>query len=253
MRVLLTNDDGINAPASRRSSASPTSSPTKSGWWRPRPTSPANPIRDAERSAAAALARRPPLRRPRHTDRLRHHGIRHLMPGAAGPRPLRRQPRAERRRRHRLFGHGRRRDGGDAARHPLVRAVAIVLGRDASRSEVRDGGGPCAGPADAAARSVAAAGHRAQHQFPRSPARERRGESRSPLRASATRPSSTSTSAATARLALLLDRDAAGNASRRRAARSARDGEGRISVTPLRLDMTARDLADRLAGHLDLA
>lgn len=29
--------------------------------------------------------------------------------------------------------------------------------------------------------------------------------------------------------------------------------EGRISVTPLRLDMTARDLADRLAGHLDLA
>jgi hypothetical protein len=51
MRILLTNDDGIHAEGCGRSSASPARSPTMSGSWRRKPTSPACAFAVAVRAA----------------------------------------------------------------------------------------------------------------------------------------------------------------------------------------------------------
>ena len=96
MRILVTNDDGIHAPGLTVCEAH------RARALRRRLGRGAGdgPVRRrafavAERSAAPARDRRPPLRREGHADRLRDHGrAPHPARAAARPRALRRQPRA---------------------------------------------------------------------------------------------------------------------------------------------------------------
>ena len=104
-------------------SGSPARSPTMSGWSRRSTTS---------RGFAHSLSLSDPLRLRKIGER--HYAVRgtptdcvimgcsKIMPDTARPRPVRRQFRLQHRRRRDLFRHHRRRHGRHDARHPLARA-----------------------------------------------------------------------------------------------------------------------------------
>ena len=255
MRILLTNDDGIHAPglaALERIAAA-----LSDDVWVVAPeTRPERAVAFAvaERSAAAARDRGAALRAPRHAERLRHHGgPPHPRRRQARPRPLRRQLRPERRRRRDLFRHHRRRDRGHAARRPVDRAqpgLSLRRRRRALPWETAEAHAPGDHPeADRVRLS-----RRASSTTSTSPtARRTRSTGVTRHRRRASSPTaSTSTSAATAAAtAVFLARLPAG--ARRRVTpgqrRRMRSATGAISVTPLRLDMTAHDLGDPLRHH----
>ena len=253
MRILLTNDDGIHAeglagPRAHR----PHAFATMSGSSRRRPTSRASRIRCRCRSRCACArsatstspcaARRPTASSWACAD---------LLPRAAGPRPVRHQFRLQHRRRRHLFRHGRRRHRGHAARHPLDRAQpglsasttasASCPGRRAKRWR-RSSWRSCS-------RSTCRR-RLPQPQLPELRARRGRGRRASPRRASSPT-ASTSRSAPTVAASPITG--CASAATRRNCATaptSMRVRSNFVSVTPLKLDLTAHELRDQLSKAL---
>ena len=147
MRILVTNDDGIHAPG--LVAAEKIARALTDDVWIVAP--------ETEQSGAShSLTLTMPLRlreidnrrfrRHRHADRLRDDGVRACDEGrAADADPLRRQSRLQPRRRRDLFRHYRRRDGGLCARHPIDRDVAVLWLRTAG-SDIRWSCGEAHGP-----------------------------------------------------------------------------------------------------------
>ena len=134
MRVLITNDDGIQATGLH---ALRDALRGIAGARGPRDRPGLEPQRDRAQhhDALAALGRGDPLRR--RLERLRHRRnagrlrpLRRARPARRAARAdrLRDQPRLQPRRRHHLLGHGRRGAGGDRARHPGDRDLPAVGG-----------------------------------------------------------------------------------------------------------------------------
>ena len=125
-RVMLTNDDGIDAPGMAGAGGNRRPDRPRSLGRRPR-TRPERPVpRDQPASRAAhQRTRRPPLRRHRHARRLRRD--RPVPPDEGHPAAtgaVRRQPRPEPRHGNGLLRHRRRRhDRHDAGRARRWRSV----------------------------------------------------------------------------------------------------------------------------------
>ena len=122
-RILVTNDDGINAPGLEAliDIATPALAGRLGGGAGVQPER-RRPFAVAHPSGARPPAQRDQVRARRHADRLR--AVRRQAP-AQGPqarhRAVGRQPRRQHVRRRDLLGHHRRRHGRLPARHPLDR------------------------------------------------------------------------------------------------------------------------------------
>ena len=221
-----------------------------------RPTSPASRIRSRStircacaRSASGALPSR--ARRPTASSWA-------CATSSTDKRPdlvLSGVNRGQQRRRGRdLFGHDRRRHGGHDARHPVDRAVARPMAA-ASATAAALGDAPMRMRPDIIRKRAGrrhAARRAGQRQFPRLRAGRGQGHRRRPPRASATRNCCASSER----------HDGRGNPyywiafarlrSRRRATAptSSALADNRISVTPLRLDLTDEPFMTQLAAVL---
>ena len=243
--------------ASTCSRRSRPTSPTMSGWSRPRPTIAAPRIRSPwpSRCACASSASAATRSRARRPTASSWASAISLRDDAAEPGAVGRQSRAEPRRRRHLFGHRRGAIQGTLLGVPSM-ALSLALEADgqrrSGRAELGDADAPRRRARAPAARRRLAGRHRAQRQLSRLRARRGEGHRSRPSRASAIR-------------ACFASRTASIRAAmayywigfERRSAKPPKDTDlwavrsNLISVTPLCLDYTDESTRAELAKVSD--
>ena len=250
MRILVTNDDGIHAPGLKLLEG--IAAELSDDVWVVAP--------ETDQSGVShSLSLNDPLRL-REIDERRFAvkgtptdcvimGVRHVIrEAAARPRAVRRQPRPERRRGRDLFGHGRRRHGGHHPRRALDRALPGLRPRRAQRHQVALRRDARAGDRAQDARRRHPEGHPRQRELPRLRARRGARHRGDRARGSATRSSCASTSASTGAATLISGSPSpAASTSPANGTDLWAIADRRISVTPLRLDLTDEPTLTRYA------
>ena len=242
MRILITNDDGIDARGlALLEQVAADLVRRHLGGRAERGAVGHRPFADPDPAGAPAATWRAALVGQRHADRRGDDGAGACHEGQpARPHPVGHQPRRQPGRGRDLFGHRLGGDGGRAGRRPLDRAQPGLCPQGLGASvPFAAAEGWAERVLGRTGRGADGHGHVGQRQFPGDRARGRSRASASAARGSATMAGCASSSAPTRAAFLII-----GSASRRRSRRPATSptsksiADGYVTVTPLHLDLT---------------